>query len=149
MFEKMDESPPTNATPPKKRGRPRNDWKPRFLAAIAKCASPTKAAKAANIGRQHAYYTKDRDPDFAKAWEEAEQQGVDMLEDELRRRGLKTSDACLIFALKAHRPEKYADRVIHGGMGPQGEIKIRVSYEDQNANSPTAAPAPEPTTGDQ
>src|SRR5262245_26651347 len=125
MFEKMPQA-PTDATR-KKRGRPRNDWRPRFLAAIAKCASPTKAAKAANIGRQHAYYTKDSDPDFAQAWTEAEQQGADMLEDELRRRALTDSDTCLIFALKAHRPEKYADHVIHRGLGAQGEITIRVT----------------------
>jgi hypothetical protein len=68
------------------------------------------------------------DEAFARAWEDALEQGTDSLEDEARRRALQGvekpvfregrqvgtvteySDTLLIFLLKARRPEKFRDR---------------------------------------
>lgn len=89
----------------------------------------TAACKTARYARQTAYEARERDPAFAKAWDEAVERGIDALEDEaLRRahngtlkpvfyRGEKCgsvreySDTLLIFMLKAKRPLKFRDNV--------------------------------------
>ena len=74
------------------------------------------------------YKIKSQDEEFSAAWEEAAEIGAKRLEDEARRRAVegwqepvwyqgdqvgtvrKYSDTLLICLLKAHHPEKYADR---------------------------------------
>jgi len=60
--------------------------------------------------RNTAYVWKREDPEFAHAWEDAIEQGCDLLEDEAKRRALDSSDLLLIFLLKAKRPDKYRER---------------------------------------
>jgi hypothetical protein len=75
------------------------------------------------------YDRRDADPDFATAWDDAEQEAADALEREAWRRGVEGvdrpimyqgqvvasskeySDRMLELLLKAHRPSKYKDRV--------------------------------------
>jgi len=107
-----------------------------FLAAYAECGNITLAAKMAKIDRTQHYRWLDN-PEYAKMFQDAEEQAVEMLEREARRRaieGLKKkkfdkngkpvidpetgeqyveheySDSLLIFLLKGARPEKYRDR---------------------------------------
>jgi hypothetical protein len=103
------------------------DWRPAFLKSIAKLGNVTRACKAAKIGRSTAYDMYESDPVFAKGWEEALEEAVDLLELEARRRaekGVRTpiyqggllvgykqvySDTLLLTLLKANRPEKFKD----------------------------------------
>ena len=101
-----------------KRGR--RDWKPRFLSALSKCANVSDACKAAKIGRTQAYRARQRDEDFALAWHEALEEACDELEQEARRRALKGSDYLLALLLKAHRPDRFADRARLEHSGPDG-----------------------------
>lgn len=89
----------------------------------------TAAAKECAIGRQTVFDWKAADPEFKRQLEAAIDRGVDMLEDEARRRAFAGWDEpvyqkgelvghvrrydtiLLIFMLKAHRPEKYRERV--------------------------------------
>jgi hypothetical protein len=116
----------------------RHDWKPAFLDAFAKTGNVSEAAKTAGISRQHAYYARDSDPDYAKAWDDAEQQSHDALEREAFRRAhegvkdfkvgpdgqfvemRKYSDTLLIFLLKARRPGKYRENVTVEHTGKDG-----------------------------
>ncbi len=102
-----------------------------FLEALHNGAPISLAAKAAAYGRTSIYQWRKDDPDFAAAWDEALDEGTDLLEDEALRRAKdgvdeprfyegricgyvrKYSDTLLIFLLKARRPEKYADRAGH------------------------------------
>ena len=111
---------------PKKKRAPR-DWRKRFLKSLSDWGNVRAACHAAGITRPMAYLARDRDPKFAAAWEEALEDGVDLLEVEARRRALRGvekpvfyqgaqvsavreySDVLMIFLLKAHRPEKYRD----------------------------------------
>ncbi len=104
--------------------------KKRFLAALAAGHSVKTAADAAGIARQTVYRWRQEDEDFARAWDDAVEDGTDLLEDEALRRALEGSDTMLIFLLKARRPEKYRDthRVQH-----DGAVRIEV-----------VAPLPEP-----
>lgn len=102
--------------------------KRKFLDAVAKGASVLLAAKAAGTSRQCPYHWRVMDAEFADAWDDAKRQGIDRLEDELRRRAydgiqediffegkivgqkLKHSDTLLMFLLRASAPEKYCTR---------------------------------------
>ena len=107
--------------------------KAEFCDALRTGQSVSGACKAASIIRRTAYKWRDADPDFAKAWDHAIEDGTDALEDEARRRAFegaeepvfyqgkqvgtvrKYSDTLLIFLLKGRRPDKFKDRVAHGG----------------------------------
>lgn len=125
----------TEATPKKAAAKPRKGngakadaWRPRFLSALAESCNVTYAAREARVNRNTAYEHRDKDGDFAAAWDDAMEQGVEALEFEARRRALhgveepvvylgkviytvkKYSDTLTIFLLKAHRPDVYRER---------------------------------------
>lgn len=98
-----------------------------FLEYLREKPNITKAARWAGWTRQWVYVLRDEDPDFAKAWDEALEESVDLCEGELHRRafdgtlkpvyqgGVKVgtvreySDTLAIFLMKAHRPDKYRE----------------------------------------
>lgn len=101
-----------------------------FLAAYAEVGNVTRAAELAKVPRSM-HYEWMKDPEYAEAFQAAEQQACDRLEQEARRRALegveepvfhrgeqcgvvrKYSDTLLIFLLKGAMPEKYKDRHAH------------------------------------
>jgi len=98
-----------------------------FLAMLAQCCNVGKSCAAVGIDRSTAYTWREKDADFAAAWEKALQIGISALEDEAHRRAFdgvdepvfyqgevcgavkKYSDTLAIFLLKAHNPDKYRD----------------------------------------
>ena len=117
-----------------------------FLAALRFQPNITLAARAAGLSRQTMYEWAEKDEAFAAEWVAALEEGIDLAEAEMWRRGVegwdepvygrvgkdqdgevgtvrRHSDAMLTLALKAHRPEKYRERtdVQHSG-------KIEVEY---------------------
>lgn len=116
-----------------------------FIATLRESCNVSEAARAAGIGRSTAYEWRDDDPEFAAAWDDAEQEAADKLEREAWRRAVEGTDKPVTFQgaitatykeysdrmleilLKAHRPEKYVERF-------KGEIetnmKITVLPED-------------------
>ena len=88
-----------------------------FLEALAEGYSVRHAAKAIGAGRRTVYDWREEDPDFKRRWDEAIEDGTDVLEDEARRRAITDSDTLLIFTLKARRPEKYRENVQHNHSG--------------------------------
>lgn len=103
---------------PKRRGK--------FLDVLARTANVCAAAEAAGKGKCTAYTLRRRDPDFARAWEEALTSAMDELEAvafERARDGVEKvvvraggtpvtireySDRLLMFMLSRRRPEAYA-----------------------------------------
>lgn len=133
-----------NATskPARKKGRkPKTapDWRPVFIAELARTGNVGAAAKKAKVDRASAYRARDaegRDPAgkveaeaFGAAWDTALEMSADALELEARRRALtgwlepkffkgeacgyvrKFSDALLMFMLKAKRPHEFRENV--------------------------------------
>jgi hypothetical protein len=102
----------------------------KLLAAFGDGLSVAVAAQRAGVGRSTAYDWRARDPEFAKAWDEAIETGTDVLEDEAVRRAVhgtdepvffqgqacgtvrRYSDTLLIFMLKARRPDKFKERPV-------------------------------------
>ena len=109
-----------------------------FLENLRSYANVTEACKAAGLDRTSTYIKKQNDPNFAKAWADAYDKGIDAMEEEAHRRavdGVKKgifykgrqvatervySDTLAIFMLKGARPEKYRERseVTGKGGGP-------------------------------
>jgi hypothetical protein len=94
-------------------------WKAVFLKTLEKTPSVTMAAKAAGIQRRTAYDHREKDPEFAQAWDDALNQSLDVLEHEVYQRALKDDAQLAMFLLRAHRPSIYSDksRVEHALLG--------------------------------
>ena len=82
-------------------------WWGKFFQALADTGIVTDAAAAAGITRMTVYCYRHNNPEFARRWAEAEQRGIDMLEDVAYRRARESSDTLLIFLLKHKRPSIY------------------------------------------
>ena len=119
-----------------------------FIAELAKGASPTAAAVVAGIGRRTAFDWRRDDEVFAQRWAEAVDQGVDLLEDEARRRAAEGclrpvfqggelvghirefSDTLMVLMLKGRRPATYnTERHEHSGKdGKPIAHKVEVEF---------------------
>jgi len=81
------------------------------LAAFVQYGTVTAACEAAGISRLTWYDWKEADPDFKQGAETAKAAIADGLEQEAIHRAVKEkSDTLLIFLLKGHKPDKFADR---------------------------------------
>ena len=63
-------------------------WRTRFLDELARGATVAMALAASGCPSSTAYAHRSRDPDFAKAWDDADEQGMAMVESEIVRRGV-------------------------------------------------------------
>ena len=87
--------------------------KEEFLGQFPILRSIRAACAAVDICRPTFYDWKATDPEFAKAFEDAEADLADMLEECAIKRAtaeVNPSDVMLIFMLKGLRPEKYRER---------------------------------------
>ena len=86
------------------------DWKPIFLEALADVPVVSHACRAVGISYRHAYKTRETDEDFAKAWDEAMEQGIDRAEQEAFRRAVVGFEEPVIDKGRlAYRYERYVD----------------------------------------
>ncbi len=105
-------------------GLPPIEKKEIFLSVLASSCNVTKAAKASALDRRDLYKWRDADDLFRERWDRAKELGVEALEDEMHRRavdgvlqitkyGVNTqySDTLAIFLAKAHKPEKFSERI--------------------------------------
>ena len=111
-----------------------------FLATLAEGLSVSGAARAAGADRRALRRLREMDEDFAQAWDDAVDAGVDALEDAVLRRakdgverpvfyqGVQVgvqrsySDSLAVLLLKARRPERYGDRgELSAGLGLRHE----------------------------
>lgn len=91
------------------------DWKPIFLEALADVPVVSHACKAVGISYRHAYKTRETDEDFAKAWDEAMEQGIDRAEQEAFRRAVVGYEEPVIDKGRlAYRYERYETEDIDG-----------------------------------
>ena len=125
-----------------------------FITHLAAGASITKAAEAAKVGRRTVYEWREADEAFAKLWDEALEAGIDLLEDEARRRAVEGvekpvvamgkiarnddgtvlkireySDTLLALMLKAKRPQQYRER-LDANVNHSGGVKVVIEGGD-------------------
>jgi hypothetical protein len=84
--------------------------KKNFLEGLTSKASVYHAAKIAGICRMTAYRWRLADADFARQWDAAIEDAVDIVETSLYERALAGDTTATIFFLKGNRA-KYRDRV--------------------------------------
>lgn len=85
-----------------------HDWKPIFLAALAEVPIVSNAAKLARIDYRRVWRVRQEDEDFAKAWDDAMEQGVDKAEQEAFRRAVVGFEEPVIDKGRlAYRYERY------------------------------------------
>ena len=116
-------------------------WEKAFLAALSDTPNVSNAARLAGITRQAAYQARDADPAFKAAWDEAVATSVDDLEGRVHEAtrviDSPTALQAAMFLLKAHRPEKYRDKV---QAEHTGGVKVVIEYADGDpADAPAAA----------
>lgn len=63
-------------------------WRDAFLAALRECPVIKHACAAVDINRVTAWRARQNDEEFAKAWDEAMEDGIDRAEQEAFRRGV-------------------------------------------------------------
>lgn len=121
-----------------KGGRPpagsTNRWRAPFIRALCRTGVVSYACKRAKVSRSRAYEARNKDPDFAEAWDEAEVIAKENLEAEAHRRALSYSDTLLIFLLKAHDRAKYGDKATYEVTGPDGG-PLQISTPKQRAKA--------------
>lgn len=103
---------PDDATlTPNKGGATGGQWQDAFISALRNSGNIRASCLAAGVSREMAYKERRRLATFAKRWDEALEESIDLLEAAARQRALSISDTLLIFLLKAHRPDKYGEKV--------------------------------------
>ena len=105
------------------RGRPVRTDRARevFLATLSDTCNVSESARKAGFSRRAAYDWREADTAFAEAWDEAEQEAADKLEKVAWERATTgQSDRMLEILLKAHRPEKYKERIEQQHTGKNG-----------------------------
>ena len=128
--------------------RPEKDG--RFFAALSDGASVSQAARRANYGRASVYEWREADESFRAAWDEALEEGTDLLEDEAFRRAHdgvpkpifykgdridtvhEHSDTLTIFLLKARRPDKFKERTAATLDGGEKAVKVDLSLSTKS-----------------
>jgi hypothetical protein len=103
----------TTKTPKKGRRQPREKavrGVEKFLQHLAEGNSVSGAARGTGTSRATLYALRKEDDEIRARWDEAVEQGTDVLEDLALKRA-RTSDTLIIFLLKARRPERYKDRI--------------------------------------
>jgi len=94
--------------------------KQRFLKVLSSgepgaCVNVAAAARAVGVDRSTPYTWRKRDPEFAEAWDDAIEAGLDRLEAEADRRARDGSDTMLIFLLKTRGKRRgYVERQDYG-----------------------------------
>lgn len=104
-------------------------WRPAFLAALRQHGNVTAACDHAGINRTTAYRLRESDEMFKSEWDDALLEAADRIEFEALRRAKRGvlkpvyyqgkrvgyereySDTLMGMALKAHKPEKYRERL--------------------------------------
>ena len=98
---------------PRKKGskaKGSGDWMPLFLTAYRKMPNVRVACQQAGISRAEAYRARTRDATFALEWEQAKQDGIDVIEAHMMAMSQKNVVAG-IFMLKNLRPNIYGEHV--------------------------------------
>lgn len=85
--------------------------KAQFVAALQTKKCVTSAAKCIRMDRSTVYLWRDKDPEFARAWDDALENVVDLLEASMFERAIAGDTTAAIFMLKSWRPEKYRESV--------------------------------------
>ena len=104
-----------------------------FLLDFAQHGNVWHAAKRAKIDRQTHYNWLESDEKYKRAFDQAKQDAIDAIEDEIRRRATRKkapSDTLLIFYAKKLNPEFRDNYKVEVGGPGGGPLSIEVTFHD-------------------
>ena len=115
------------------------EWIPRFLTALRATSNVYLSCREAGISRKTAYQLKDVNEEFAAEWNDAHQDGLDLLEYTLRRRAMQSSDKLGQFLLEVHRYGR-KQQLEHSGPGGApipvaGNVVVIMDEDDDEEES--------------
>lgn len=120
----------------RRRKKPRSnagEWKDVFLATIRGLPVVRVACEKAGITRKTAYQWRKWDAEFAKEWDEAREDGIDRIEQNLMNQALNQNTTAAIFLLKCLRRDVYAERPER--ISPRGEaippVQIQIPHNNR------------------
>jgi hypothetical protein len=87
------------------------EWIPTFLEALRTVPVVRIACERAGISRKTAYAWRGQDPSFRQQWDEALEDGIDVLEATGHQRARQGSDRLLMFLLRSLRKKTYGDKL--------------------------------------
>lgn len=108
-----------------KRGRQRKprseagEWKDVFLSVLRQMPVIRVACERSGVSRKTVYQWRERDAEFAKAWDEAREDGIDRIEEHVMAQALNDNITAGIFLLKSLRRNVYGEKLEHSGTGGQ------------------------------
>ncbi len=108
-----------------KRGRQRKprseagEWKDVFLSVLRVMPVIRTACERSGVSRKTVYQVRERDAEFAKAWDEAKEDGIDRIEEHVIAQALNENITAGIFLLKTLRRNVYGQKFEHSGTGGQ------------------------------
>jgi hypothetical protein len=115
-----------------------HDWKPIFLAALADVPIVSNAARLARIDYRQVWRVRQDDPDFAQAWDDALEQGIDKAEQEAYRRAVTGFEEPVIDKGRlAYRYERYTVKHRHAETGEEvEEERWRIALDEHGQPIP-------------
>ena len=100
------------------RSRPRANWRPAFLRALAVTGVVTTAARNAGVERKTAYRARNSNLAFARQWDNALDEALDAVEQAVMRASIEGTDMQTArWVLSRRRPEMWGDKVEVTGRG--------------------------------
>ena len=135
----------------------RFDWQTKFIDTLRVLGNVWVAAQQASVARTNVYDEYNRDPEFAKKWDAAEQESADRLEAEAWRRAhdgidkpiywqgervdtvKEYSDTLLVLLLRARRPAKFRENYSVAVGNPDGSALV-IDNRQQAINLFTSSP---------
>lgn len=109
-------------------------WEDRFLIAFRDSGNVRASCRAAGISRTVAYEKRANDETFRRAWDEAREDAIDVLEATAWQRGMTTSDYLLWKLLESNRRSLYGKPLLED-TAPAGRLVesltiLRVVYDN-------------------
>ena len=116
----------------KKAGEVDKSWHDKFIELYSATCNASLAARGAGVSYSSAQQHRQRFPDFAARWLEAEEIAICRLEAEAWKRALASSDTMMNFLLKANKPEKYREQY---ETKHAGSVEVIIKREDRKPNN--------------
>lgn len=122
-------------------------WRPRFLAALSMSNSVLLSSRHASVSRGQAYQERKEDPDFAKQWDAAIEDALELLHSRVWQRSLegdvepvwymgvpvayirKFDSKLQIELLRAWKPDRFKTAGVNVNVGTRGDVFVLT--EDQ------------------
>jgi len=116
------------------------EWCPVFLEALRAMPVVRLACEHAGISRKTAYQWREQNAEFREQWNDAIEDGIDMVEAQVHARARQTDTRAAIFLLKSHRRELYGDKVdvdVSGSLSIEEVRRANASLDEKLARLKT------------